>query len=73
MPNLCLIGNSHIAAMLYAWKEMLPLQENVRADFFAQHANTRLWQAERRLNGLWQQHQGHEADWGRTSTLAATP
>ncbi len=40
MPNLCLIGNSHIAAMLYAWKEMLPLQENVRADFFAQHANT---------------------------------
>lgn len=40
MPNFCVIGNSHIAAMLYAWKEMFPLQESVHADFFAQHANT---------------------------------
>lgn len=40
MTRLCLIGNSHLVAMIYAWEEIGHTYPGVKVDFYSEHARS---------------------------------
>lgn len=40
MTRLCLIGNSHLVAMIYAWEEIGHTYPDVKVDFYSEHARS---------------------------------